>query len=197
MALKIKKNENFGFTLIELLVVISIIGLLASVVLVSLNSARAKARDAKRKADFKQISTALEFYYDKYGKYPVSITGGTGGQCPSVHTGPCGYDRWGWCRDAVNCDGTETPAVDPHINWIPGLQEFIKLPHNPKPYAQNGDDYQYYSYNGVGYWLMVSLEDRNDKNTCSGGADPIWFDNTTHVCTAWWSGTSLYSVFAR
>ncbi|MBI4224706.1 MAG: prepilin-type N-terminal cleavage/methylation domain-containing protein [Candidatus Sungbacteria bacterium] len=59
-----------GFTLIELLVVISIISLLASVVLASLNSARAKARDARRISDLKQLSTALEFYYDANNAYP-------------------------------------------------------------------------------------------------------------------------------
>lgn len=59
-----------GFTLIELLVVISIIGLLATVVLVSLNSARAKARDARRLADMKTIITALEMYYSDYNEYP-------------------------------------------------------------------------------------------------------------------------------
>lgn len=71
------KQGNFktaGFTLIELLVVIAIIGLLSSIVLVSLNSARAKARDARRITDFGQIQTALELFYDSYGRYP--ITGG-------------------------------------------------------------------------------------------------------------------------
>lgn len=53
-----------GFTLIELLVVIAIIGLLASVVLVSLNSARAKSRDAKRVSDMRQFANALEMYYN-------------------------------------------------------------------------------------------------------------------------------------
>lgn len=53
-----------GFTLIELLVVIAIIGILSSVVLASLNSARKKGRDARRVADLKQLQLALELYYD-------------------------------------------------------------------------------------------------------------------------------------
>lgn len=60
-----------GFTLIELLVVISIIAFLASAALVVLNSARIKARDAKRLADLKQIKTALDLYaQDNGGSYP-------------------------------------------------------------------------------------------------------------------------------
>lgn len=62
-----------GFTLIELLVVIAIIGVLASIVLASLNSARAKSRDARRLTDIKQIQLALELYFDGAGasNYPV------------------------------------------------------------------------------------------------------------------------------
>jgi type II secretion system protein G len=59
-----------GFTLIELLVVISIIGTLSSIVMGSLNGARAKARDSKAISEFRQINIALEFYYQKYGAYP-------------------------------------------------------------------------------------------------------------------------------
>ena len=77
----LKLKSKYGFTLIELLVVISVIGLLASVILVSLNSARAKARDAKRLTDMRQMVTALGLYYDKYNLYP-SLNGElNGGNC--------------------------------------------------------------------------------------------------------------------
>jgi prepilin-type N-terminal cleavage/methylation domain-containing protein len=61
-----------GFTLIELLVVIAIIGMLAAVIVVSLNSARTKGRDARRLSDARQIMTALELYYNDNGGYPVA-----------------------------------------------------------------------------------------------------------------------------
>ncbi|MFA4890514.1 MAG: type II secretion system protein [Candidatus Paceibacterota bacterium] len=65
-------KRNKGFTLIELLVVIAIIGILSSVVLASLNSARKKSRDARRISDLKQIQLALEMYADASGSlYPA------------------------------------------------------------------------------------------------------------------------------
>jgi prepilin-type N-terminal cleavage/methylation domain-containing protein len=67
-------RHNKGFTLIELLVVIAIIGILSSVVLASLNSARQKSRDAKRVSDLKQLQLALELYYDSNGGYPSALT---------------------------------------------------------------------------------------------------------------------------
>jgi prepilin-type N-terminal cleavage/methylation domain-containing protein len=63
-------SSKRGFTLIELLVVIAIIGLLSSVVLASLNTARAKARDARRLSDLQEVQKALELYYDKHLSYP-------------------------------------------------------------------------------------------------------------------------------
>lgn len=70
-----KKTNEKGFTLIELLVVIAIIGLLSTLAVVSLNSARQKARDARRQSDLKQISTAMELHMSEVETYPIHDVG--------------------------------------------------------------------------------------------------------------------------
>jgi general secretion pathway protein G len=68
------KKSVKGFTLIELLVVIAIIGILSSVVLASLNTARLKSRDTRRIADVKQLQLALALYFDSVGEYPDALS---------------------------------------------------------------------------------------------------------------------------
>jgi prepilin-type N-terminal cleavage/methylation domain-containing protein len=92
------KNQK-GFTLIELLVVIAIIGLLASVVLLSLNSARARSRDARRVADIAQLRSALELYLNDNGTYPTALASLAPSYINPIPTPPNPAD--GTCASAV------------------------------------------------------------------------------------------------
>jgi len=80
--------------LIELLVVIAIIGMLAAIVLVSLNSTRSKARDARRISDLQQLQKAIELYYDNTGHYPIPPSSMAGCWRPNVN----------WIPDGTNYD---------------------------------------------------------------------------------------------
>ncbi len=85
------KKYTRGFTLIELLVVIAIIGILASIVLVSLNSARNKGKDARVISNVQQIRTALESGYNGSGypdlKTDANATNGNAGSATCITNG--------------------------------------------------------------------------------------------------------------
>jgi prepilin-type N-terminal cleavage/methylation domain-containing protein len=113
----LKTNHQLGFTLIELLVVIAIIGLISSVVLASLNTARIKGRDARRISDIKQLQIALEFYYDKNGNYPQAI------------------NTWNDDCDGKTGTGSFSDALNPLITdeFIPVIPEDPLFPQNTHP----------------------------------------------------------------
>jgi prepilin-type N-terminal cleavage/methylation domain-containing protein len=79
-------KKNTGFTLIELLVVIAIIGILSSVVLASLNTARNKGADAAIKENLANLRAQAEIYYDANGKYGANSTAVDGTSTAACNT---------------------------------------------------------------------------------------------------------------
>lgn len=147
-------QSHRAFTLIELLVVIAIIGLLSSVVFASLNSARSKARDARRLADMRQIQIALELYYDTNGVYPIM----------------------GWVHSVDSSWNTLQSALAPYMPTL------AKDPTNNGIWWNGAYGYSYYAsdYGGSGRWYMLVFrtETQNTLTTQDGSraCDGTLFD---------------------
>jgi len=107
------KNNKSGFTLIELLVVIAIIGLLSTLSILALNTARARARDARRISDVKQIQTALEMYYNDTADYPLDAS--------MTHGLPIASTNGTFLREIPTpptpIDGSNCPTVQPDYTY--------------------------------------------------------------------------------
>jgi prepilin-type N-terminal cleavage/methylation domain-containing protein len=99
-------TRKSGFTLIELLVVIAIIGILASIVLVSVNGDRGKARDARRESDIHSIINALNLY----GSYPSY------GQISSCAGLPSSQTCW---NGLVSGNDSLITALQPYLPIVP------------------------------------------------------------------------------
>ena len=144
------KIRSRGFTLIELLVVIAIIGLLSSVVLASLNTARAKARDAQRASDMVQVVNALELYAnDHQASYPAAVTGSG-----------CAGARYAYCL-------ANTPGLAP--TYIPSL------PHDPS-YANTANDYLYQVSTDKSQYILLR-QSENKKNWCVPPSSSLYTGN--------------------
>ena len=133
----IKINQK-GFTLIELLVVIAIIGILASIVLVSLNDARNKGYDTEVKSELAQIRNAMEICYDdKGGSYSLCTV--PAGVTPPACSDDAAYDltvsvapgvayavfadlcgaTFDWCIDSTGQSKKSTAALVTGITVCP------------------------------------------------------------------------------
>ena len=141
-----------AFTLIEMLVVISIIAIISTLLLANLNAARERGRDAQRKADMRNIQTALRLFYNDYQNFPASGTGANAGKIvgcgQSTPPGPftCEYGS-AWSADNKVIMST--------------------LPKDPLSSQQ----YQYVQVDLDNYTLSACLENKSDdKGASAGGA---------------------------
>lgn len=129
---------------------IALIGLLSSVVLLALNSARAKSRDAKRLADVRQMASALELYFNDMNSYPPSLPILTPSYIGTIPTEPTPPD--GTCTPEQNsynykfisgdnyiltfCLGTQTSGYSAGINNLTqaGIESGYKEPFDPSKF---------------------------------------------------------------
>ncbi|HVY67312.1 MAG TPA: prepilin-type N-terminal cleavage/methylation domain-containing protein [Patescibacteria group bacterium] len=144
-----------GFTLLELLVVIAIIGLLSGVIMISVQVARAKARDAKRAADIRQMITSLEQYHIQAGYYPTGTA-----SVASAETGAA-------LDDPAAFDGSAEPMVPDYIGIMPAA---------PLPADDPGtDECTVTGRGGNNYWYDVADDGSTYTLTfCLGRGTESW-----------------------
>ncbi len=145
--------------MIELLVVISIIGILSSFAMVSLNGARLKARDALRKGDMAQLRTALALYYDDNLHYPIcdglSWNPGWGSGDDPVGSSP---DDGSDCYNNTLAPalGSSTPPIMQNVPYDPSNE-------SNNPASAGGQDELLYRYisnsRGTEYAIIYYLEE--------------------------------------
>ncbi len=143
------KRLQKGFTLIELLIVIAIIGILSSLLFVNFSGARERARDAKRKTDLQQIKSALQLYYNDFGKFPLSGTGNTIAGCGATADQICSWS-------SGTTAGSQFAAGNPS-NIYMGL-----LPGDPQSPTQQ---YTYATDPTVDYKMTTTLENASDTDS--------------------------------
>ncbi len=172
----ILKKRQSGFTLIELLVVIAIIGILSSVVLSSLNSAREKSRNAARLTQIDQINKALE----------LGATGDSN-QLPMTATLGTTFACLGTPAD-ISCGGTLQPSINTTIsaNLAGGI-----IPRDPKFQATElGGQYLYRSS-----WDPSSvLGAICTLTTCPSGAYLVWVIEKNSAPLIGNCGRGVYSL---
>lgn len=167
---------NKGFTLIELLVVIAIIGILASVILASLNSARKKSRDSIRAQSLVQLRNALETYYADNGVYPS-----TGNLYVSAMN--------------VGCVGTTNTQT---ADWIPGLAPTY-IPSLPvDPLYKNPSDCKGYVYKSDGKNYKVMAFYSVESGSVSGTMPLTRIPVSCATQPSWWNpavGSNTYAFY--
>jgi prepilin-type N-terminal cleavage/methylation domain-containing protein len=167
---KNKHQNQIAFTLVELLVVIAIIGILTSIVLININSARYKAKNVKRQADIKQVTTALSVFYQEKGRFPANFN-------PNYAMG-----SFGSCDAATpeTAGGTSTSFNLMPSAYNQSMQELVDAGYlSAIPHSNGGPGYCYYDFGKgnaefQGAIFLTNLEKTTPTTTGVPGSCRPW-----------------------
>lgn len=163
--------------------VIAILALLASIAIAAFNKARADSRDTKRIADIKQIATALEIYFAKYGQYPFN------GSCSDICPYGIGYNEIdipiyiGYNWDNSCGSWSENNPDDPFLTPLKDSEIMGILPDDPISKIMNCYFYTSTKTEYIkGYLLFAYLESARGENNCpiSWGGSHLFCLYQTH-----------------
>jgi prepilin-type N-terminal cleavage/methylation domain-containing protein len=181
-------KKDKGFTLIELMVVISIISLLSSIILASVDVAKAKANDAQKIEDAHSVQTALVSYDISKEAMPLNYlntdgsynSGGTGNAMAFEDT-----------SNPTNPQTTSGQAYNASMQQLVSAGELSAIPHSPNP----ATPYGYYNY-GQGTLSGAVFETSLAAATPSTGAANTCRPITSLVSQSgtYWT-TSTYGTF--
>jgi len=142
-----------GFTIIELLVTIVVIGILATIMIISYTGIQQRSRDTDRQSDMTQLKIAIEKYRAEKSEYPNVCSGGDGVDCPV---------------------SSLTTALAPYLK---------NVPHDPRNVADSATDYRYIrgAPTTDSYGLYVSNEAKTSCKT-GQNVDAAWWGPAVPSC---------------
>ena len=152
-----------AFTLVELLVVVAIIGILATVVVISYSGAQKKARDARRKSDVNTISQAAQLFFTDNGTYKISMKTVVNGTTGAGYNGT----SQGWFNEG---DGTGTTYPNSIANGLVSWGYLSTAPSDPNGSIGSAGAYMYYT-DGPTYSVFAHLESPNPASGWDASSD--------------------------
>jgi prepilin-type N-terminal cleavage/methylation domain-containing protein len=161
-----------AFTLIELIIVVAIIGILATVVMISLSAAQAKARDGRRKADVVNAKKVVDLFYSEKNRYPYCSSAHNGSECAFSNTTGTEAFYGGSTKGGIYSTNGDAAWL---ANYFTG-----GFPIDPKLKKDGASVYLSYGDGDQTYAFGVSLE-TNDGGTLTNNTIPSDFNTNFGV----------------
>lgn len=147
------QSSKRGFTIIELLVAIVIIGILATIMIVSYSGIQQRSRDSRRSSDVTQLKIAIQKYHADQSQYPGVCPGGDDAECAA---------------------SSLATALSTYIKAIP---------HDPTNTADSATDYRYVRgpLTTDSYAILSSYEAKAPCKT-GQNVNTIWWTTAVPTC---------------